>query len=285
MSISFIFTLFIFTSFLGWIYECLYCTLKSAKWQNRGFFFGPVCPIYGIGCLFAYGFYQKFEMAETATSVSKPMVFMICAVGSAILEYGTSYILEKRFHARWWDYSQVPFNLNGRICLPATLGFGMAGLLIIKKLLPALAIYLLRWDTLIPVWIEEIMALILMGVFGADVALSISSVTGLLEALDKLEAEFDATLESAYKPIGNKQHVLARKITKVKHVASDKIVDMTEYRIMLADAAKRLTPGQIKKLATIVRFTSEKYTGLAATVSSFLVKRNENRSKDIVFSV
>ena len=61
-------------------------------------------------------------------------VFLVSMVGSAILEYATSWTLERLFHARWWDYSNMPLNLNGRISVPSSVFFGLGGLLVVYVL-------------------------------------------------------------------------------------------------------------------------------------------------------
>ena len=81
MWISRYFVYFVIFSFFGWIYESIYCTIKSKRWENRGFLYGPLCPIYGAGGV---------------------------GITAIVLEYGTSWTLEKLFHAYWWDYSEMP---------------------------------------------------------------------------------------------------------------------------------------------------------------------------------
>ena len=93
--------------------------IKSQKFVYRGFLVGPYCPIYGFGVLSVLYFVEPFENN-----------LLVLYVGSAvlvtILEYVTSYGLEKLFHASWWDYHDVPFNLNGRVALPVSLlGIGV----------------------------------------------------------------------------------------------------------------------------------------------------------------
>ena len=103
-------------SFFGWVYESSFTTLRDGRWQNRGFLYGPCCPIYGVGAVLIT------QIAEKVGSMqNEPMplwsIFLVSFVGSAVLEYVTSYTLEKLFHAIWWDYSMLPFNLNGWISL------------------------------------------------------------------------------------------------------------------------------------------------------------------------
>ena len=125
MWVSKYFVYFVVYSFMGWLYESMYCTIKGGKWENRGFLYGPICPIYGAGAVALtaiddYLHYINFQYEWW-------QVVLVSMLGSMVLEYTTSWILEKLFHAYWWDYSDIPFNINGRICLPCTLGFGAAG--------------------------------------------------------------------------------------------------------------------------------------------------------------
>ena len=116
MIIAAYFVNFIVFSFMGWVWETVYCTFKTKHWQNRGFLYGP---IYGTAAVTAMIVFNFVPVLNTG-SLASWKIFLICAAGSAVIEYATSYVLEKIFHAVWWDYSTVPLNINGRICLPAT---------------------------------------------------------------------------------------------------------------------------------------------------------------------
>lgn len=122
---------FFFYSAVGWLGESIYCSVGARKWVNRGFLKGPMCPIYGTGAL---------AMAITLTPVKNldirvPMfghnvlitpllVFIAGMVVCDIVEFITSVLMEKLFHARWWDYSNKKFNIQGRICLGHTFYWG-----------------------------------------------------------------------------------------------------------------------------------------------------------------
>ena len=123
---------FFFYSAVGWLGESIYCSVGARKWVNRGFLKGPMCPIYGTGAL---------AMAITLTPVKNldirvPMfghdvlitpllVFIAGMVVCDIVEFITSVLMEKLFHARWWDYSNKKFNIQGRICLGHTFYWGI----------------------------------------------------------------------------------------------------------------------------------------------------------------
>ena len=204
MLLSKLFVEFMVYSFIGWVYECIYCTCKEHHWQNRGFLFGPLCPIYGAGGMGGILLFGPGGLVERAHAMSgHPVqgdlpwweIFLISALASIVLEYSTSYILEKIFHAVWWDYSDIPFNINGRVCLPATMGFGAAGVLIVRFLLPAARTV----KAMCPPLLAELLSLILMAYLAGDLVLTISSLTQLLQKVEAFEEAFNARAEDVYR--------------------------------------------------------------------------------------
>ena len=162
---------FVVYSVLGWMYESTYCTIVEGKWANRGFLYGPLCPIYGTGVIAMMATWQ-FVLAEGIV-VAPWQVFVVTALGSAVLEYATSWALEKLFHARWWDYTDMPLNVNGRICLPATILFGLMGLLVVYVLYqPTVDVT----DAVAPELIEAL-SLVLVAVVSVDATLTVSALT------------------------------------------------------------------------------------------------------------
>ena len=101
--------LFFTGSILGWCIEVCCKLIQYHRFINRGFLVGPWCPIYGFGTVF-------ISVLLTRYSEDPFAVFGLAILICGVLEYTTSYMMEKIFHARWWDYSTKKFNLNGRIC-------------------------------------------------------------------------------------------------------------------------------------------------------------------------
>ena len=127
MTIAEIFLCFLVYSFIGWLWEDLLSLVKEHRFVNRGFLIGPYCPIYGAGAL---------AFLSVGNYIDNPVaLFFIGGAIACILEYITSYTMEKLFKARWWDYSNWPLNINGRICLYGFIGFGV-GSVAIKYLQP-----------------------------------------------------------------------------------------------------------------------------------------------------
>ena len=126
--ISKLFTCFILFSFLGWVLEVLYGLYKLKKFVNRGFLIGPLCPIYGVSCVILYLLFS---------SINNPIaLFLISAVFCTIVEYFASFILEKIFKVRWWDYDYMKYNINGRVCLEMMIPFGLLGFLSVHYIVP-----------------------------------------------------------------------------------------------------------------------------------------------------
>ncbi len=186
LHISTIFFLFMIYSILGWLFETVYCSLVHLSWDNRGMLNGPYCPIYGVGAVLAVSLCNPSE---------RPLfVFLICAIGASVLEYATSFLTEKLFHAVWWDYSYLPLNLNGRICLSVALGFGFAGIVVVRLIHPVVS----RFVNRIPTSIHEVVSLLLMAVFAADLALTLDALTSLNQKMAALEDSINEKISVRY---------------------------------------------------------------------------------------
>lgn len=122
------FLLFIVYSVIGWVLEVVYCLIGDHYLVNRGFLIGPYCPIYGVSAVMMILLLSKIN--------NYLLLFLVAMVLCSACEYFTSYILEKIFHARWWDYSSLKFNINGRICLKNSILFGLLGVGLIKYVNP-----------------------------------------------------------------------------------------------------------------------------------------------------
>lgn len=134
-----LFYCFMMYCLVGWIWECCYCSVKDGKLVNRGFLNGPVIPIYGCAATGIFLAFYNPVMVNLATEKSWQSyvtVFILGAIVASALEYITSFSMEKMFHAKWWDYSDIPLNLQGRVCLPVSLFWGLAAIFLVKVLHP-----------------------------------------------------------------------------------------------------------------------------------------------------
>ena len=118
-----LFLIFFIYSIIGYLIESTYVSfIKKESTFSRGFLIGPYLPIFGFGGLFLTTVLSKYNDDLL-------VLFTMSTVSCLILEYISSYVLEKLFNLRWWDYSNKPFNLNGRICLGHGVMFGLIGVI------------------------------------------------------------------------------------------------------------------------------------------------------------
>lgn len=132
MTLINIYLLFIIYSFLGYILETIFCLIIDKKLTNRGYLIGPLCPIYGTGSIIIYLLLNSLK--------SHPIIiFILSMIICFIVEYTVSYILEKVFYKnKWWDYSNMKYNINGRVYPPYCIAFGIFGVLVVAIITPFL---------------------------------------------------------------------------------------------------------------------------------------------------
>lgn len=118
------FLYFFIYSFIGWVAECIFNSIQEKKLVNRGFLTGPYCPVYGFGAVAGILFVRPF-------SYSPVLVFLLGMIIMTIIEFLASYILEKLFHEKWWDYTGFFLNIDGRVCLFFSTMFGVLFLFVI----------------------------------------------------------------------------------------------------------------------------------------------------------
>lgn len=114
---------------LGWCAEVAFAAVNSGRFVNRGFLNGPWCPIYGFGVVIVV-------LVLTPVEENTALLFAGAVVLTSALEWITGCVLEKAFHARWWDYSGLPFNIGGYVCLKFSLMWGLACVLVMRVLHP-----------------------------------------------------------------------------------------------------------------------------------------------------
>lgn len=243
-------------SFFGWVYECTYCAIKNRRWDNRGFLFGPVCPIYGCGVVLVILVAGLLPSLGTGVTPQWWHIFLGASLGSAILEYSTSYLLEKFFHARWWDYSRVPLNLNGRICLPFALCFGAVGTLLYYYVYP----WVTSTSGSISPGVCELLGLVVASLMSADLALTLSALKDLDSRVERGWADFDAVMDTAVDDITSGRRPLQPDVEEATR-----------------RAAEGMSAIQRRALRSIRRFTTEKKEAGAARLRGALERINRER--------
>ena len=162
----YIFLLFICYSFFFYFVEIINCSITEKKIVlNRGFFLGPYLPIYGVSCLLMGSFIIRYK-SDLIT------VFVMSAFVCTTVEYITSYVLEKIFKARWWDYSDFRFNIEGRVCLFNAFLFGIGGVLFTYIINPVVLSIIGK----IPIIPLRIISVVLMIIFISDIFITINTL-------------------------------------------------------------------------------------------------------------
>ena len=177
-SIAIYFLLFIIYAMMGWVMEVTCKSIEAKKFVNRGFLIGPYCPIYGWGAIFITILLQKYTDDWI-------ILFLMSIITCGILEYLTSYVMEKIFHARWWDYSKRKYNINGRVCLETLIPFGILGLVVMYVTNP----FIIRILQSIPENIIHIISIILLALFLIDSIISLKIVSNVRSTSSKLNKE------------------------------------------------------------------------------------------------
>mgnify|MGYP004625761281 CR=1 FL=1 len=187
MKLFFYYFMIFFTySVIGWIVESLFVSLQSKPihFINRGFLVGPYCPIYGYGSLGMILYLEQYKNNLVT-------VFLLSVIICTILEYVTSYIMEKLFKTRLWDYSKKKFNLNGRVCGENALLFGLGGVIIVYVVHPLLNGVLNQLDGTILLMIE----IILFVIFLTDTIVSFNIMNRFKKTISNIDMRKDSTLE------------------------------------------------------------------------------------------
>lgn len=215
LEFSYVVIYFLLYSVLGWLCEVVYCSLRQKKLVNRGMLYGPLCPIYGLGALLIV-----FVLDPLPKNVI--LIFLAGLFLTSSLEYAASYLLEKIFNMKWWDYSHYKLNINGRVCFLNSLMFGLLCVLLIFGIHP-LASTLINQvnESFIPIF-----AFGLLAVFLTDLGLTVASLIGLKAQITKSLESFQSKLAKF-----KYRHFLS-KFPDIKH---------TKYRERFEDLKERLS--------------------------------------------
>ena len=178
--INIVLQFFIF-GFAGWCMEVILKYRQYHRFINRGFLTGPILPIYGFGVILITLVVGRLSSVESGVMTTFAISLVICG----LVEYLTSFVLEKIFHARWWDYSQKPMNLHGRVWIGNLVLFGLAGVAIIHIVNPVLFPALDR----IPLNTRKVTAVVLLAIFAADLVISCFVLKLVKVGIDSSEAD------------------------------------------------------------------------------------------------
>jgi len=246
LTISEIFLIFVIYSFLGWCMEVCLTLYKQKKFVNRGFLIGPICPIYGVGVVLIMLLLNKYT--------NDPLVFFVMSVVlCSILEYFTGYIMEKMFKARWWDYSNKKYNINGRICLENLLAFGIMGMIVIYGVNPFIIFVLSK----INVVVINVIAGILLVLLLIDLAISLKIISGFKNVAKSIKRDnTEEITKKVREMLINRGGLYKRLVSAFNFEASEKLIkDFTDK--IKNGASKAISKLEKEKDKKIVKIDKE----------------------------
>lgn len=210
--ISLLFLYFLIYAFLGWVMETTYCSIGEKRFVARGFLYGPICPIYGVGVLMMICWF--------APLTGNPLLFyVVSTVCMSAWEYLVGWFLEVTTHIKYWDYSRYRFNIKGRICLQNCLIWGALAYVIIFWVHPFIADLLV----LVPVTVQQITAAALALVLAADAAATIRELMLVSRMMRKLAQTGDEL--KVQLALGRAE--LSDRLGEAREVLSDRLEDMS----------------------------------------------------------
>ena len=167
--------LFFVYGFLGWCTEVAFAAFKSGRFVNRGFLNGPICPSYGFGLI-------GVVLLLAPLKGNLWLLFVGSCVITTLIELVTGFLLEKLFHAKWWDYSGMPLNIGGYVCLLFSLIWGVACMAIVLWVHPPIYGLVHR----LPKLLTNILDGIFLAMLAVDLAATVATIRKLSRRLARI---------------------------------------------------------------------------------------------------
>lgn len=194
---------FFIYAFLGWCTEVVYAAVKTGKFVNRGFLNGPYCPIYGAGVILVL-----YLLDPVKNNIF--YLFLGSILITSTIELIGGFVLKKIFHHTWWDYSNMPFNIGGYICLQFSLIWGIACLVVVDRIHPLIS-YLVNW---IPQRVNELFLIMSACLYIVDLVSTIKSILKLnrkLALIDEITSKIKETSDNLGEDLANGAIALSQK--------------------------------------------------------------------------
>lgn len=214
MSIYYSILYFFVYGFLGWCTEVIFAAFKQHRFVNRGFLNGPICPIYGVGVTLVVACLEAFQS-------NLLLLYLSSVILVTILEGVTGWAMDKLFHNKWWDYSKLPLNIGGYVCLLFSLIWGVACVVIVYFIHPLIH-QMLSW---IPHVIGLVLIVILAAALIADIIVTSSAILKFNQYLERLKHITDE-LHEISDQIGEELYQNAMRVLDVQEESRQKLDDV-----------------------------------------------------------
>ena len=260
------FIMFIIFSVAGWMMECTLGVIEKHKFVNRGFLIGPYCPIYGVGVV-------SGTLLLTRFSDNIVLLFFLATIVCGSLEYLTSYLMEKIFKARWWDYTRRKFNINGRICLETLIPFGIISVLILSFVNP----WILEKLYMIPKNALNWLVIILAIVFIVDCVISFNIISRFKnlskqekDNTEEIAKKVRETAEAAIEKLTSEKELLIRKMNisrfrlanNIKYTRKKYTIKIKNHQVTLIGTFKARIQGIDDKIKEVAKDLTDKISSL-----------------------
>lgn len=251
-----------FYSFIGWFYEStIFSLVEQGKLMNRGCFIGPYLPIYCVVAIL------NLYLLEGVDSPFK--IVLISALTCCAVEYITSWALEKIFHARYWDYSYFPLNINGRISVVSGAFFGIAILFLIKVLHPFTIVMMNK----IPERIRVALGVFFWVLFLVDATMTVIGMCNLNRKCKEIYDAIDRNIEAGFDKMNDKKAYLNRfKIVR----GSKNLV------VKLKGINKKFVSMETRILEAYPDFHSYSYAEILDKMKETLARRRNGKGLEVV---
>lgn len=220
----------------GWFLETILFALRDGTFVKRGFLFGPITPIYGTaGVVLSLLFYGRINNVF--------LLFVLCFFICGTLEYVTHFLMEKLFHAMWWDYSGRRFNIKGRVYLMGLISFGVGGVLILKVIHPLV-------DKLTSAFSPTalyIVCFVLYSILLVDIALTVADLSNVIKGIKGAQHTIFTTLQKGLDK--TKRGIQESKIVKK---ASESANNENSFIKKLQKKYPKLNKENLKRIFNIV---------------------------------
>ncbi len=247
---------FIIYSFLGWCLESVYKSIIFKKVTNSGFLYGPFCPMYGIAAVL------MLMLGNISNNIF--VIFIISFLWFSVWEYIVAIVLEKLFKTKYWDYSDLKFNIHGRICLKNSIYWGILGVLLIFVIQPQIEKVTHLIPSSILIYIDVILCIAIL----VDMLITISKTMSIdkkvrqvfelsenikekikeLKNTDVLGKNYKETTQKLIEEMKEKQYILKIKVYKriirlrkaFPEMNSDNIAKFMTQKIELKDIKEKI---------------------------------------------
>ena len=232
MSIYYSILYFFVYGFLGWCTEVIFAAFKQHRFVNRGFLNGPICPIYGVGVTLVIACLEAFQSNLLLLYISSVILV-------TVLEGVTGWAMDKLFHNKWWDYSKLPFNIGGYVCLLFSMIWGVACVFIVYFVHPLIHQVL----SLIPHTAGIALIAILGIALLSDIIVTTSAIVKFNQYLERLKHITDE-LHAISNQIGselyqNVMHVLDMQESSRQKLDDVKLEVSEEIRMQIVELKTR----------------------------------------------